>query len=333
MGRRERCYSGGDRVNTRRRDNYVKLLRVLALVIGVAAAGVTGYRMFVAVRMAPELRFAGVWQQAFGWQRLLILLLGTPAGALRLRVIDYVQLGVHAGSVAVAVLLAPLLHRARLGWGLLSLLFPFVGPTVLGLRGSAGTGSGQRSGLGRLTELHVVALLITIAVLAATAYQTYVLIRVSPAVVRNPSLWGRTVFMWVRNDAEIYRYLSVRSLGIAGAFYLQLAFLNLYVPAIAVSIMMARALNRSRLDYAVLSAVFPYLAPLVLVFQSRRPSPDKGLIQGFFSALFSSTGQSGWVSQRKQCGRCGKQVSLAARAGQRCRHCGARWSAERTLRR
>jgi len=37
------------------------------------------------------------------------------------------------------------------------------------------------------------------------------------------------------------------------------------------------------------------------------------------------------VSQTKKCGACGKQVSNAAAAGQRCPHCGAYWSYEHTI--
>lgn len=38
-----------------------------------------------------------------------------------------------------------------------------------------------------------------------------------------------------------------------------------------------------------------------------------------------------WSLSDKQCGRCGRSVSLSASAGDSCPHCGARWSYEKTI--
>ena len=313
-----------------RQDRKAKLLRAFALVIGIVATGITGYRVYGTLQVMRPVRLVAVWPHLFTWQRLLTVLPNALAGSWRLRAIEYVQLGVHAGAIAVAILLAPLLDRSRLGWGVLSVLFPYAGPTVLGFLRRAQIGHGHRRAPSRFTELHIVALVVAIAVIAATGYQAYGITRGPIPRARDSALWAQIVFMWARSITALAQQVSRGLFGIAP---LQLVFVNLHVAAVVVSIMLAQALNRSRLDFAVLSALLPYVAPLVLAFQSRKDSPQKGWIQRFFSAVFSATGQGGWVSQRKQCGRCGKQVPLSARAGQRCPHCGARWSAERTIQR
>lgn len=93
-------------------------------------------------------------------------------------------------------------------------------------------------------------------------------------------------------------------------------------------------------------------------FQRRDRSPTTGAILGFVLALVpggivvlivlwiylfrprdgwtrpptrSSYSGGGFYTQEKRCSACGRVVSLSAAAGQRCPHCGALWSYERTV--
>ena len=101
-----------------------------------------------------------------------------------------------------------------------------------------------------------------------------------------------------------------------------------HVGAVILSVVSANSLNRSRLDWGVWGFLFPYLAPTILVFLKKRSVRGKSAIGRFVGAL-----ASGGSSTSKTCGACGKPVSLTARAGQRCPHCGAYWGGERTIRR
>jgi len=102
---------------------------------------------------------------------------------------------------------------------------------------------------------------------------------------------------------------------------LDYGFLAVQLGAPIFSIILANLLNRSRLDWFVLTLIFPFtLAILALLGRGQASSNPYGGVIGEFVAM--TTG--------KFCGGCGKAVPLSSRAGQRCPFCGAYWSYERT---
>jgi len=88
------------------------------------------------------------------------------------------------------------------------------------------------------------------------------------------------------------------------------------------AIALSKRLDRSRLDWFVLTFLFPFCLALLVVLPRGRASsnPYGGVLGHFFAAC---TG--------KFCGRCGKAVPLSSRAGQNCPFCHAYWSYERTI--
>lgn len=103
---------------------------------------------------------------------------------------------------------------------------------------------------------------------------------------------------------------------------LEYGFLAVQLGAPIFSINMAKLLNRSRLDWFVLTLIFPFtLAILALLGRGQVSSDPYGGFIGYFFA----------AARGKFCGRCGKAVPLSSHAGQSCPFCGAYWSYERTM--
>lgn len=94
------------------------------------------------------------------------------------------------------------------------------------------------------------------------------------------------------------------------------------VPVLAV--VLARLLDRSPLDWFVVSLIFPFTVAILALLGKGRTSanPYGGLLGHFFA-----------VCTGKFCGRCHKAVPLSSQVGQRCPFCGAYWSYERTIQR
>ena len=103
-----------------------------------------------------------------------------------------------------------------------------------------------------------------------------------------------------------------------------------YLTGIVLCPLLAHRLNQATLDWLLWGVFAPFLAPL-LAFRKRRPTRSLGVILGFVAFLKTPASSSGYGSYSisKNCSACGRPVSSAARAGQRCPHCGAYWSYER----
>jgi hypothetical protein len=103
---------------------------------------------------------------------------------------------------------------------------------------------------------------------------------------------------------------------------LSYAFLAVQIGTPVFSVILAKLLDRSRLDWFVLALIFPFALTVLAILSRGRASsnPYGGVFGHFFAAC---TG--------KFCGRCGKAVPLSARAGQTCPFCGAYWSYERAI--
>jgi len=127
-------------------------------------------------------------------------------------------------------------------------------------------------------------------------------------------------------------------------------FLVTYLGAIIISIVLAKSLNRSFIDWGILSFIFPYLAPTILVFKKKKPEREgvndivDSLLDGILDSIIlktivvivgallkGGTVMSGNESTSKVCGRCGAAVDSSASAGQRCPHCDAYWSSENKI--
>jgi hypothetical protein len=152
----------------------------------------------------------------------------------------------------------------------------------------------------------------------------------------NWQLIWNTIFYWPRSIVHPAGYPQLLSNPQLASKLNPLAwgYLFTHISAVILSIALAKSLNRSRWDWGILSFLFPYLAPTILVFHKKSPEGERGVARRLVSAMFGA-GSTGTVlsSASKNCGRCGKEVPLDARAGERCPHCGAYWSTERTIRR
>jgi len=123
-----------------------------------------------------------------------------------------------------------------------------------------------------------------------------------------------------------------------------------YLGSIIIPIALAKSLNRSFIDWGILSFIFPYLAPTILVFKKKKPKREgvnkfvDSLLVGIIDSIIvktiviivgallkGGTGMTGKESTSKICGRCGAAVDISASAGQRCPHCDAYWSSENKL--
>jgi hypothetical protein len=99
-------------------------------------------------------------------------------------------------------------------------------------------------------------------------------------------------------------------------------YLVVIVSSPFIAIAMAGRLDRSRLDWFLLTLFFPYgLAALPLLPRGRASTNPYGGVIGRFLAVCTG----------KNCGRCGKAVPLSSRAGGRCPFCNVYWSSESTV--
>ncbi len=103
---------------------------------------------------------------------------------------------------------------------------------------------------------------------------------------------------------------------------LELAVSVLPIIAPLLALLLAKLLDRPRLDWFVLTLIFPVMLTVLALMKPGRASvnPYGGALGHFFAA---------W--RGKYCGKCQKAVPLSSHAGQRCPFCGAYWSYERTV--
>lgn len=136
------------------------------------------------------------------------------------------------------------------------------------------------------------------------------------------SFWPRNLFSLIISPSMI-------------RYYSPLAFVHLAIQigALILAIYLAKELNRSRLDWFVLTLLFPFTLT-ILSFLGQGTISSKthgGVIASFFAGMSNSSSTSSNVI--KQCSRCGRTVPISSRAGERCPFCGSYWSDERTINR
>jgi hypothetical protein len=174
----------------------------------------------------------------------------------------------------------------------------------------------------------------------------------------------RMIFYWpitiIRLEGKdlFFKFHSTFATDMEGQLFISplgYAFLVTYIGTIIISMVLAKSLNRSFIDWGILSFIFPFLAPTILAIKKKKPEREVvtgfganiifGIIDSFFfkiitiifSVIFAgSYSKAGEVSasnvgESKVCGKCGKAVPISASAGQSCPHCDAYWSSENKI--
>ncbi len=318
----------------------MKALRIASYLTGLAAVGLTIYQVIQIISAVPNWSLTFVrflfWDLLYLWPDWLFtrmrFMIRSPDA------IDLVMIAVYLLAVVISIALAITCNRSPWDWGILALLFPYLATVLLPFQSKklvrttsavgqvilwAFTGN-SRNDSERIKFLKRITLAVGIAGLIATAYDVIMRIMITGDfdIVRILLYWPERLAATLRMVQFNQPWMVLTS----PAFY---EVLTVYFGGVFFSLALAKALNRPRADWGVVAVFLPYFSCSYLGMSKRNWESSKGIIGTILGSFSSASPGGGGFSVAKTCSRCGKSVSAAARAGQRCPHCGAYWSSEK----